>query len=51
MTEEQFELYLKSIECKIEASAIWNAAIEKAAEVAVSDYHITKEEILKLKIK
>lgn len=30
---------------------IWNAAIEKAAEIAVSDYHITKEEILKLKLK
>lgn len=28
----------------------WNKAIEKAAEIAVSDYHITKDEILKLKV-
>lgn len=54
MTKEQFELYLKSIECKIEASAIWNAAIEKAVQEIDSKSHISlplRERVKMLKIK
>lgn len=32
------------------AREIWNAAIEKAAQLAVTDYHITVEQIRKLKV-
>lgn len=44
--KDKVKLELENVYAKM----IWNAAIEKAAELAVSDYHITKEEILKLKV-